>query len=76
METVAKGYIVHTGDDKIHCDDIRDNLRVRITEVIVGDADLPKAISDEVVKVKDAINTFVPWPSHLVLRGFEVTYFS
>ncbi|KAF4361147.1 hypothetical protein G4B88_003663 [Cannabis sativa] len=71
LETVAKGYIVHTGDDKIHCDDIRDNLRVRITEVIVGDADLPKAISDEVVKVKDAINTFVPWPSHLVLRGFE-----
>ncbi|XP_060965858.1 uncharacterized protein LOC115719713 isoform X1 [Cannabis sativa] len=71
-EVVAKGYIISIDSvDKIHCVPVFKSLRVCIYEVIDADANLPNAMSDEIVKVGDAIDTFLSWFKHLVLKGFE-----
>ncbi|KAM6576317.1 hypothetical protein CsatB_028154 [Cannabis sativa] len=71
-EVVAKGYIISTDSvDKIHCVPVFKSLRVCIYEVIDADANLPNTMLDEIVKVGDAIDTFLSWLEHLVLKGFE-----
>ena len=40
--------------------------RVAIKMVIDPEARLPILIGDEIVYIKDAIDTMVPWPKHLV----------
>ena len=41
---------------------------IGIKTMIHLDAHLPIPIGDEIVFVKDAINTMVAWPRHLVFR--------
>ena len=48
-----------------------DTYRVVIKTVVEPDAHLPIPIGDEFVFVKDAINSMVAWPQHLVFKHNE-----
>ncbi|XP_063941381.1 uncharacterized protein LOC108198271 [Daucus carota subsp. sativus] len=45
-----------------------DNVRVSITRVIQGAAEIPFPIDDEIITVDQAVGTFIAWPKNMLLE--------
>ena len=64
---MAKGYIVVTESTTIHGVLLKANTyRVEVKSAVNHNPHLPIPIGDEIVYIKNAVNTMVPWPKHLV----------
>ena len=64
---MARGYVVVTESTTIHGVPLGTNTyRVAVKTAEDLEARLPILIGDEIVYIKNVINTMVPWPKHLV----------
>ena len=45
------------------------NYRILVKKALNPEACLPILVGDKIVLVKDAIDTMVPWPKHLVFSS-------
>ena len=64
---MAIRYIVVTKSTTIHGVPLGANTyRVAVKIAVDPEARLPIPIGDEIVYIKNIINTMVPWPKHLV----------
>ncbi|KAF4367918.1 hypothetical protein G4B88_003611 [Cannabis sativa] len=55
---------------QVHGKDLeKGNVRVRIIECLNENARLPVHVRDDLIFVKDAVESFVAWPEHLIILG-------
>ncbi|KAF4392720.1 hypothetical protein G4B88_029459 [Cannabis sativa] len=72
--TLGDGDVVAIGEifpgKKVHGKDLeKGNVRVRIIECLNENARLPVHVRDDLIFVKDAVQSFVAWPEHLIIFG-------
>ncbi|KAF4378082.1 hypothetical protein F8388_020718 [Cannabis sativa] len=69
--TMDKTYRLTLRDGKqVHGKDLeKGNVRVRIIECLNENARLPVHVCDDLIFVKDAVESFVAWPEHLIILG-------
>ncbi|KAF4350633.1 hypothetical protein G4B88_010151 [Cannabis sativa] len=72
--TLGDGDVVAIGEifpgKQVHGKDLeKGNVRVRIIECLNENARLPVHVRDGLIFVKDAVQSFVAWPEHLIIFG-------
>ncbi|KAF4354593.1 hypothetical protein G4B88_026878 [Cannabis sativa] len=72
--TLGDGDVVAIGEifpgKQVHGKDLeKGNVRVRIIECLNENARLPVHVRDDLIFVKDAVQSFVAWPEHLIIFG-------
>ncbi|KAF4346117.1 hypothetical protein G4B88_030236 [Cannabis sativa] len=72
--TLRDGDVVAIGEifpgKQVHGKDLeKGNVRVRIIECLNENARLPAHVRDDLIFVKDAVESFVAWPKHLIIFG-------
>ncbi|KAF4359816.1 hypothetical protein G4B88_020337 [Cannabis sativa] len=72
--TLGDGDVVAIGEifpeKQVHGKDLeKSNVRVRIIECLNENACLPVHVRDDLIFVKDAVQSFVAWPEHLIIFG-------